>query len=107
MLERAGLDSAMLDEPVDFVFFEPDHTPESVGGNVTLINDGVATAAVLRPASGAVYVFDSWATDGRDVSVAPTRTVVGATDVHARDSGDGCSTLVVTRPDGTEEEIGS
>ena len=41
VLEGAGLDAAMLDEAVDFVFLEPDHTPESVGGNVTLINEAV------------------------------------------------------------------
>jgi hypothetical protein len=67
--------------------------------------DGVTTPAVLRPATGALFVFDQWATADNDVSVAPRATVAGAVDVLARDRGDGCSTLVVVREDGTEEEI--
>ncbi|MEY2420842.1 MAG: eukaryotic-like serine/threonine-protein kinase [Acidimicrobiaceae bacterium] len=67
--------------------------------------DGVSTPAVLRPSTGAVFVFDAWASDGADVSVSPSHTIVGAVDVLTRDRGDGCSTLVVVRADGTEEEI--
>ena len=67
--------------------------------------DGAATLAVLRPATGAVFVFDTWANRGADVSVSPTRTITGAVDVVARERGDGCSTLVVIRDDGTEQEI--
>ena len=67
--------------------------------------DGVSTVAVLRPSTGAVFVFDGWASDGDDVSVAPARIVTGAVDVAARDRSDGCSTLVVVHDDGTEEEI--
>jgi hypothetical protein len=104
VLEGARLDAAVLDEPVDFVFLEPDHTPESVGGNVTVVN-GVATPALLRPSTGALFMFDSWATEGNDVSVAPARTIPGAVDLHPLDRGDGCSTLIVLLDDGTHQEI--
>jgi hypothetical protein len=67
--------------------------------------DGVETLALLRPATGALFVFEEWASEGADLSVSPTRTIVGAVDVLARDRGDGCSTLVVVHIEGTEEEI--
>jgi hypothetical protein len=67
--------------------------------------DGVATPAVLRPSTGAVFVFDGWASDGADVSVSPTRTIVGGVDLLTRERVDGCSTLVVIRVDGSQEEI--
>ena len=67
--------------------------------------DGIATPAVLRPATGALFVFEEWASEGSDVSIAPTRTIVDAVDVQDRERADGCSTLVVIRGDGTEEEI--
>lgn len=67
--------------------------------------DGVATPAVLRPTTGALFVFEEWASEGSDVSIAPTRTIASAVDVQERDRADGCSTLVVIRGDGTAEEI--
>jgi hypothetical protein len=67
--------------------------------------DGVVTPAVLRPTTGALFVFDAWATEGNDVSVAPTRTIAGAVDLQALDKGGGCSTLVVLLDDGTHQEI--
>jgi hypothetical protein len=67
--------------------------------------DGVATPAVLRPASGAVFVFDEWATGDAEISVSPARTIVGAVDLVGRNRGNGCSALVVIRGDGTEEEV--
>jgi Protein kinase domain len=67
--------------------------------------DGAQTPAVLRPSTGAVFVFEEWATASSDVSVPPTRVVTGATDIKARAGAEGCSILVVVRGDGTEEEI--
>jgi hypothetical protein len=67
--------------------------------------DGEVTPAVLRPTTGAVFVFDKWATGTSDVSVSPTATIAGAVDVQARDDLQGCSTLVIIRNDGTEQEI--
>jgi hypothetical protein len=66
--------------------------------------DGVATAAVLRPSSGAVFVFTEWDAQ-HDVVATPTTTVADAVDVHATTAADGCATLVVVRGDGTEIEV--
>ena len=67
--------------------------------------DGTATVAVLRPSSGAVFVFDEWATALSDISVPPRATVPGAVNLQAREHGNGCTTLVALRTDGTEQEI--
>jgi serine/threonine protein kinase len=80
----------------------------TAGDRVTLGDwncDGVATPAVLRPATGAVFVFDKWTTGTADVSVSPTTVVIGAVDVQARDDSRSCSTLIIIRDDGTEQEI--
>jgi len=63
--------------------------------------DTVATAAVLRPDTGEVFVFDRWAGADDELTVAPTATISGASDVRAVDAdGDGCSRLTVDRTDG-------
>jgi len=67
--------------------------------------DGTATVAVLRPSTGAVFVFDDWATASADLSASATAHVPGAVDLHARQRDDGCTSLVALRPDGTEEEV--
>ena len=67
--------------------------------------DGRPTAALVRPSTGEVFVFDDWATPSSDVSVAPITLVEGAVDVRTRDDADGCSTLIVIHGDGTEEEV--
>ncbi|MGH9117376.1 MAG: hypothetical protein ACRD0A_05730, partial [Acidimicrobiales bacterium] len=68
--------------------------------------DGVATVALLRSATGEVFVFNSWATARRELSVAPVATVPGAVGAAARDpDGDGCAALVVERADGHLIEI--
>jgi hypothetical protein len=61
--------------------------------------------AVLRPSTGAVFVFDGWATAHSDVSVPATARAPGAVDLQARTRDDGCSSLVAVRPDGTEQEV--
>src|SRR5436190_7702224 len=67
--------------------------------------DGTATAAVLRPSTGAVFVFDDWATANADLSASATAQVPGAVELHARPRDDGCTSLVALRPDGTEQEV--
>ena len=67
--------------------------------------DGTATVAVLRPSTGAVFVFDDWATATADLSASATAHVPGAVDLHARPRDDGCTSLVALRADGTEQEV--
>ncbi len=64
--------------------------------------DGRATPAVLRPATGEVFVFSRWAAQDRQVTTRPSTTVRGATTIRAADTDhDGCSELWVRRSDGS------
>jgi hypothetical protein len=61
----------------------------------------VATLALLRPATGDVWTFPSWAEPGRDVTGVPAGRVEGGRAVEASDTdGDGCLELVVRRDTG-------
>ena len=65
--------------------------------------DGTVTPALLRPSTGDVFMFDTWAEAGHDVTVRPSTRVPGARRVTAGDpDGDGCHQLVVETPDGPE-----
>lgn len=59
--------------------------------------DGRATPAVLRPATGEVFVFPSWATRQQPVVTRSTATVPGATAIIGPDGGGpgACGRLVV------------
>lgn len=60
--------------------------------------DGTATAAVLRPSTGEVFVFDRWIAPGDELTVAATATVEDGTAIETDDAdGDGCAELSVTR----------
>lgn len=74
-------------------------------GDVVVIGDWDCdrepTLAVLRPASGAFYVFDGWAAPGRPATarkVADVPRAIAATAV-------GCGTATVRTSDGTERRI--
>ena len=57
-----------------------------------------ATAAVVRPASGEVWVFGGWAAAGEELAAVPVTRVAGGVRAEAADSdGDGCTDLVVGR----------
>jgi hypothetical protein len=78
-------------------------------GDLALVGDwdcdGTATPAAFRPATGAVFLFPTWATEG-DVQVTPTATVTGAVSAEAIDlDGDGCTEVIVRRPDGEPEIV--
>lgn len=63
--------------------------------------DGVATAALLRPATGEVFMFLGWA-DGEDLSVSPTTVVDGATSLLTLSSSRaGCAELAAQLGDGS------
>ncbi len=68
--------------------------------------DGRATPALLRTATGEVFVFDRWATPGHDLTVRPVTVVGRATAVAAQDrDGDGCPELTVRRSGGADAVI--
>lgn len=66
--------------------------------------DGTSTIALLRPSTGEVFVFDSWAISGTDVTVTPTANVRDGVAVEARAEGR-CATLVVLHKDGTRQDV--
>jgi hypothetical protein len=57
--------------------------------------DGDASAALLRPGTGDVFVFSAWAPEDEPVTVASTRRVDGGVGLRAEAAGDGCDHLVV------------
>jgi hypothetical protein len=61
--------------------------------------DGRATVALLRPATGEVFVFGSWALPDTEVTVVAAAVVDDAEQVGPSDpDGDGCPVLVAHRP---------
>jgi hypothetical protein len=63
--------------------------------------DGQPGAALLRPATGEVYVFDVLATPDHTVTGRPLATLPDATGLVALDQADGCTSLAVRLADGT------
>jgi hypothetical protein len=60
--------------------------------------DGVATVALLRPATGALYSFRDWARVGDDLVADLLGSIDGATGLDAKDvDGDGCDEVLVDR----------
>ncbi|HEX5365984.1 MAG TPA: hypothetical protein VFW63_04890 [Acidimicrobiales bacterium] len=58
--------------------------------------DGEAAAALLRPASGEVFVFPGWAAAGQPITVRPVQRVAGGTALQVEaDADTGCDRLLV------------
>ena len=57
--------------------------------------DGEASAALLRPGTGEVFVFAAWAEAGEDLTVDATDRVDGAMGIRTQLDGPGCDDLVV------------
>lgn len=64
--------------------------------------DGVATPAVLRPATGDVFVFTSWARPGADVAVTAATRVEGAIDLVTQTE---CGLPIAVLADGQRVEV--
>ena len=62
--------------------------------------DGEPTAALLRPSSGSVFVFEGWADADNDLVATALTTIDGATGLRAEPNDDGCDRLIVESPDG-------
>jgi len=57
--------------------------------------DGEASAALLRPSSGDVFVFSAWADEGEPVTVSSTRRVDGGVGIRAEPGDQACERLIV------------
>lgn len=62
--------------------------------------DGRATAAVVRPATGEVWVYDGWASDGEEVAARPAPAAPGAVAARPVPGPGGCGRLEVTTAEG-------
>jgi hypothetical protein len=62
--------------------------------------DRRATAAVVRPATGEVWVYDAWASDGEEVTARPGPAAPGAVTARAAPRRSGCARLEVTTAEG-------
>jgi hypothetical protein len=63
----------------------------------------VPTPAVVRPATGHVWVYARWATTGADVAARSVARLGAAAQAVAIDEGDdGCHEIGVVRPDGSQ-----
>jgi hypothetical protein len=105
---RADVDGDGCDDEIEFA--DGVLTAGSLRMRVGAIGDqvavgrwtcGTATVALLRPATGEVFRFDGWATQGAAVSAIALGRVEGAVGVRAaaRDGGR-CDDLAVTRDAG-------
>ncbi len=61
---------------------------------------GRSTLALLRPATGEVFVFSAWAGTGHDLVAEVAGRVGGGFAIRAADSGDGCPRIAVERREG-------
>jgi hypothetical protein len=57
--------------------------------------DGRAAPALLRPATGDVFVFPGWAAEGEPVTVEARERLPGAVAIRGEPAEDGCDELVV------------
>ena len=67
--------------------------------------DGRATPALLRPRTGEVFVFPSWAEPGQDLTVTAVDRVAGGRRLVPTDGTAACPELVVERDDGTRVTV--
>ncbi|MEO7555275.1 MAG: hypothetical protein ABIV94_01555 [Acidimicrobiales bacterium] len=77
-------------------------------GDVIAVADwgcsGVPTPAILRPRTGAVYVFHAWARPGHDTEAERAGTALGATTLRPSNAGP-CPALEALAADGSTVEV--
>jgi hypothetical protein len=78
-------------------------------GDVAVVGDwdcdGHASAALLRPSTGDVFVFERWADADEPVTVASAERVAGGVGVRAEREPDGCDRLVVELGGGRTTQV--
>lgn len=62
--------------------------------------DGIATPALVRPGTGAVFAFEAWPSPGQPLVAHPVARVHDVTRVEVRRRGDGRDSLVIDRSSG-------
>ncbi|MGH9111723.1 MAG: hypothetical protein ACRDZN_05425 [Acidimicrobiales bacterium] len=67
--------------------------------------DGAASPALLRPATGDVFVFRGWAAHDRPVTVAAAGNVGGSIGIRAQHRADGCDDLLLDLPSGSATTV--
>jgi hypothetical protein len=67
--------------------------------------DGSASAALLRPPTGDVFLFPDWARSGAPVSVTPIQRVAEAVGIHTEPGDAPCDRLVVDVASGPPRTI--
>jgi hypothetical protein len=68
--------------------------------------DGLAAPALLRPATGDVFVFPGWAAEGEPVTVEARDRLAGAVAIRGERAEDGCDDLMVDLGSGATAKIG-
>jgi hypothetical protein len=67
--------------------------------------DGEASAALLRPATGDVFLFADWAEVDQPVTVRATRRIAGGIAIRTEPGSDGCDRLLVELRDGGSARV--
>jgi hypothetical protein len=67
--------------------------------------DGEASAALLRPATGDVFVFPGWAAESEPVTVEARERLPGAVGLRTEPADDGCDELVVELESGATTTV--
>ena len=62
--------------------------------------DGTTTPAMLRTATGDVFIFDQWSERGGEIHTAPVGRVPSGQALVVQSDATGCSQLIVTTPRG-------
>ena len=66
--------------------------------------DDRPTAALVRPSTGELFVFEGWPSANASAVATPLQGVTDAVDLRSEDHG-GCSVLFAVHADGTETEV--
>jgi hypothetical protein len=67
--------------------------------------DGQAAPALLRPATGDVFVFPGWAAEGAPVTVEARDRLPGAVAIRGEPADDGCDDLVIDLGSGATAKV--
>lgn len=67
--------------------------------------DGEASAALLRPTTGDVFLFSAWAPADEPVTVGVSQRVEGGVGMRAQPGDGGCDRLLVEHADGTATTV--